>query len=447
MIAHRARRSVSTRNRTTRASSFRRDIQLARALKSSLEIKRLFSQNVSSHRPLSPLEPDARRLGAASRFHPHSAMRATVSRVVAHASSSIVRYRWISSRSSPPRRSLATPFASSSESWRDVNSLDGALDASDAPYVTIARVARSAVGALSDILLSMGASSVSTTDADRGTASEEEIFSSNTFVEAASDAARARVWARCDLTAYFDTKEHAVEAVRSAEMILGVKLDAAHDVARSNDWVEAVKESFSPIEVASGLNIVPNWVSDVDESAVNIMLEPGIAFGTGEHPTTRLCLRWLKKTISQRARTELVVDFGCGSGVLAIGALLLGAERAVGVDLARQAVQSSMDNAKLNGVEHRLSTFLGDGTDPGTPGANGQADVVIANILIQPVLELEPLFARYCKTGGEVALSGVLHGEQSASVVAKYSTHFDNLSVDEEGGWACVHGTRNAVPA
>jgi ribosomal protein L11 methyltransferase len=109
-------------------------------------------------------------------------------------------------------------------------------------------------------------------------------------------------------------------------------------------------------------------------------------------------------------------------------------------------VQSSIDNAKLNGVEDRLTAHLGDGRDPGTPGANGQADVVVANILIDPVLELEPLFAGYCKVGGEVALSGILHGEQSASVVAKYARHFDDIRVDEEDGWACVHGVRNGTP-
>lgn len=310
----------------------------------------------------------------------------------------------------------------------------------------IHRVPSDTVGALSDILLSMGASSVSTTDSDLGTSGEREIFSSNSLAEAARDETQARVWENCEITAYFDTRDIAAEAVSTAETILGVSLDAQHATARANDWVRAVKESFKPRAIAEGLYIIPNWVEDMDRDAVNIVLEPGIAFGTGEHPTTRLCLRWLKETLAKRSKTELVVDFGCGSGVLAIGALLMGAERAVGVDLARQAVQSSMDNARLNGVDKRLTTFLGDGTDPGTPGANGQADIVVANILIGPVLELEGLFARYCKKGGDIALSGVLYGEQSDSVMARYASHFDNLRVCEEDGWACVYGTRNGKP-
>jgi len=132
--------------------------------------------------------------------------------------------------------------------------------------------------------------------------------------------------------------------------------------------------------------------------------------------------------------------------VLAIGALVMGAKRAVGVDLAEQAVQSTMENASLNGVADRIIAYRGDGTDPGTPGADGQADLVVANILIGPVLDLEELLAGYCKTGGEIALSGILYGEQSDSVVERYLVHFDEIKVESEDGWACVHGVRNAVP-
>jgi ribosomal protein L11 methyltransferase len=247
------------------------------------------------------------------------------------------------------------------------------------------------------------------------------------------------------MTAYFETHAAARASMEAAEEILGRAFDATYETSASNDWVQVVKDSFVPTKICEGLYIVPDWCENFDDDAVNIVLEPGIAFGTGEHPTTRLCLRWLKETLAKRGTTELVVDFGCGSGVLAIGALVMGAKRAVGVDLAQQAVQSSMDNARLNGVEDRLVTHCGDGTDPGTPGANGQAEIVVANILIDPVLELEELLAAYCMTGGEIALSGILCGKQSDSVLIRYQKHFDNLKVVSEDGWACVHGVRNSV--
>ena len=325
-----------------------------------------------------------------------------------------------------------------------VHDLSCAEDDGDAPYVIMRRVRNADVGSLSDVLLSLGASSVSTIDADRGSDAEEEIFSANTFVEESRAEEKTRLWKSCNLAAYFDSHDVARDVIASAEDILGLKLDVEYATAKANDWVEVVKDSFTPTKISEGLFIVPSWCEDVDTSAVNIALEPGIAFGTGEHPTTRLCLRWLENVL-RKEPVDVVVDFGCGSGVLAIGALLLGAKNAVGVDLAKQAVVSSMDNAKLNGVEDRLTVFCGDGTDVNTPGANGQADIVVANILIEPVLGLEELFAGYVKPGGRIALSGILYGEQSEKVVALYTKHFDDIVVDHEGGWACVSGTRNAV--
>ena len=363
---------------------------------------------------------------------------------LARASATIVRSRVTSLDASRTARRLTAATAASPGRDDSIHNLDAQYDSEPAPYVVVKRVRRDHVGALGDIFLSTGASSVSTTDADLGTENEKEIFSSNTFEEAASDEVQSRVWDSCDVQAYFPSRDVARSSIEAAEEILGTTLDVTYGSSKSNDWVQVVKDSFTPTKIAEGLYIVPDWCDSVDSSAVNIVLEPGIAFGTGEHPTTRMCLRWLKKTLARRGETELVVDFGCGSGVLAIGALVMGAKRAVGVDLAAQAVQSSIDNAKLNGVEDRLVTMLGDGTDSGTPGANGQADIVVANILIGPVLDLEELLAGYCKPGGSIALSGILYSEeQSNAVVAKYSKHFTDIEVWEEDGWACVHGTRN----
>ena len=362
----------------------------------------------------------------------------TSSHLVARAASRVVTHLARACAPTPRRnhRARATDAG--------IHDLSCADDDGDAPYVIMRRVRDADVGSLSDVLLSLGASSVSAVDADLGRECEEEIFSANTFEEESRDWERTRVWKSCDLAAYFDSHDVARDVVASAEDILGLKLDVEYGTSKANDWVEVVKDSFTPTKISDGLFIVPSWCEDVDSSAVNIALEPGIAFGTGEHPTTRLCLRWLQQSL-RKEPVDVVVDFGCGSGVLAIGALLLGAKTAVGVDLAKQAVVSSMDNAKLNGVEDRLTVFCGDGTDVNTPGANGQADIVVANILIEPVLGLEELFAGYVKPGGRVALSGILFGEQSDKVVAQYSKHFEDIVVDHEGGWACVSGVRNAV--
>ena len=385
--------------------------------------------------------PTARILTLARR---HFEMRAVASTLSNAFVSSLVRPRSFASRGVSSSRAFVRRAAGSDSN--DIHNLDGQYDSAAAPYVRVRRVSEDEVRALEDILLSLGATSVSTVDADKGTENEKEIFSANTFEEAASDDVASRVWSSCDMTAYFPSHDVARESIAAAEEILGASFDVSYETSKANDWVQVVKDSFTPTKIADGLFIVPDWCDNVDKNAVNIVLEPGIAFGTGEHPTTRLCLRWLKETLARRGATELVVDFGCGSGVLAIGALVMGAKRAVGVDLAEQAVQSTMDNANLNGVSDRIIAYRGDGTDPGTPGADGQADLVVANILIGPVLDLEELLAGYCRTGGEIALSGILYGEQSDSVVERYCPHFDEIKVESEDGWACVHGVRNAVP-
>jgi len=329
-----------------------------------------------------------------------------------------------------------------------IHDLSAAESDAAAPFIVVRRARDAVVPALTDIFLSLGASSVSASDADAGSAREVEIFAEDDekFKRDARAWERTEVWASCDVVAYFETHDVAREAVRSAKEILKEDFDVEYASSKANDWVEVVKASFKVMRISETLDIVPSWVVEERAGAVNVRIEPGIAFGTGEHATTRLCLRWIERAL-ERKGAELVVDFGCGSGVLAIAALMLGAKRAVGVDLAKQAVESSMNNAKLNGVQDRLTVFCGDGTDETTPGANGQADIVVANILIDTVLGLEELFARYVKRGGRVALSGILFGNQSDQVVKKYSKHFTDINVESDDGWACVSGIRNDVNA
>jgi ribosomal protein L11 methyltransferase len=172
------------------------------------------------------------------------------------------------------------------------------------------------------------------------------------------------------------------------------------------------QSQFEPIRISQRLWIVPTWHTPVDAAAINIVLDPGLAFGTGSHPTTRLCLRWLDENL--RAG-ENVLDYGCGSGILAIAAMKLGAGSAYGVDVDAQAVQSSRDNALANQVDAKFDL----------PVATLQpADIVVANILTNPLKMLAPLLAGATRQGGRIVLSGVL-SEQAEDVMRVYAQWFD----------------------
>ena len=183
------------------------------------------------------------------------------------------------------------------------------------------------------------------------------------------------------------------------EDILQAKVNYEVETIPDNDWVNVVLDSFAPIKVMEGLWIVPEWCERPNEpESLSVVLEPGLAFGTGEHPTTRLCLGWLKKN---DVKGDYVMDVGTGSGVLAIGALLMGADRAVGVDMDPISVKSAGTNAALNDVDGKIELYCADGGDDADlPPGRGDVDTMVANILVGPVMDLEPLFAAYVRPGG-----------------------------------------------
>ena len=230
---------------------------------------------------------------------------------LARASATIVRSRVASLGASRTARRLTAATAASPGRDDSIHNLDAQYDSEPAPYVVVKRVRRDDVGALGDIFLSTGASSVSTTDADLGTENERKS-SRATHSRRRPDEVQSRVWDSCDVQAYFPSRDVARGSIEAAEEILGTTLDVTYGSSKSNDWVQVVKDSFTPTKIAEGLYIVPDWCDSVDSSAVNIVLEPGIAFGTGEHPTTRMCLRWLKKTLARRGETELASILGAG---------------------------------------------------------------------------------------------------------------------------------------
>lgn len=198
------------------------------------------------------------------------------------------------------------------------------------------------------------------------------------------------------------------------------------------DWVRAWMSDFHPMQFGQKLWICPSNIPIVDPDAVNILLDPGLAFGTGTHETTALCLEYLD---SQSLRGKSVLDFGCGSGILAIAALKLGANKAYGIDIDDQAITASLSNAKANQVEQNLNLFLAEQTPE-----NLKVDLVIANILASVLCELKNSICKHVKTGGKIALSGILV-EQIDKVLAKYQDEFF-LEVKTKGDWAIIFGTK-----
>jgi ribosomal protein L11 methyltransferase len=196
------------------------------------------------------------------------------------------------------------------------------------------------------------------------------------------------------------------------------------------DWVAKAREQFGPIRVSARLWIVPTWRTPSDPQAINLVLDPGLAFGTGSHPSTRLCLQWLERSI---AGGEAVLDYGCGSGILAIAALKLGARRAVGVDIDPDAVATARANAQRNRV---AAEFL-EARAPLT----FTADVVIANILANPLKVLAPMLASRCRRGGKMALSGIL-SDQASEVESCYSSWVAFAPPAEAEGWVCLSGVK-----
>jgi ribosomal protein L11 methyltransferase len=205
-------------------------------------------------------------------------------------------------------------------------------------------------------------------------------------------------------------------------------------VVPEQDWVRLTQAQFEPIPISDRLWIVPSWHDAADyvkaTNAIVLVLDPGLAFGTGSHPTTRLCLKWLEQQLTAGVS---VLDYGCGSGILAIAAKKLGAGYVVGSDVDTQAITSSRANAQINQVAAEF--YLPDAM----PTAD--FDVLVANILTNPLKALMPLLAARVKSGGRIALSGIL-AEQADELIALYQTAFDMRLWAAEEGWVCLEGIK-----
>ena len=237
------------------------------------------------------------------------------------------------------------------------------------------------------------------------------------------------------VTALFDPAADPRAIVSAIAAELGTPVPSvALSTVEEQDWVRLTQSQFEPIRISSRMWILPSWHQAVDPDAINLVIDPGLAFGTGSHATTRLCLQWLELHVRPGDR---LLDYGCGSGILAIAAKRLGAGHVTGTDVDPQAIDAARANAALNHVNGEFVTP----SALGTADNDGTYDVVVANILTNPLRMLAPAIAARVRSGGRIVLSGVL-ADQSPSVVEAYEPWFNIAAWRIADGWAALAGTR-----
>jgi ribosomal protein L11 methyltransferase len=241
------------------------------------------------------------------------------------------------------------------------------------------------------------------------------------------------LWPRVRVTALFDEQTDPLPVAALLTGLPGGPDPREIDIGLLEDriWEREWLSRFEPMRFGRRLWVCPGGRTPPDPAAVLVRLDPGLAFGTGTHPTTRMCLAWLD---GAELEERQVVDYGCGSGILAIAAALLGARRVIAIDNDPQAIVATRDNAAANGVEARVEARAPGSSTP-------SADVLLANILAGPLIELAPTFGTSVRPGGCLVLSGIL-AAQGPAVVAAYAPWFDLASPAAKDGWLCFSGRR-----
>lgn len=305
------------------------------------------------------------------------------------------------------------------------------------PYLELSlRCSESDQPRYENALEDVGALSVTLLDADADTSNEHAILEPGV--------GQTPLWHALVLTALFPAETNALALLAALESF-DPGLDWSNASFRSvedQDWERAWMDQYVPLRFGARTFIVP-WNQALPEQADNadaavVRLDPGLAFGSGTHPTTALCLRWLDRLAGEKElQGATVLDFGCGSGILALAALKLGAASAVGVDNDPQALTASFDNAERNGVGERLAVHLPQDEPPAV------YPVVVANILASALDALAETLAKRVAPGGRIALSGILQGQEDELLV-RYAPWFDQLATDQEGDWMRIEGVRKA---
>jgi ribosomal protein L11 methyltransferase len=272
---------------------------------------------------------------------------------------------------------------------------------------------------LSELLMELGAASVTFEDAE-----DQPLLE--------PPPGETPLWSQVVVVGLFDDAldQHAIEQQLRLQLPQQSPLSIAP--LEEQEWERAWMDDFHPMQFGERLWIIPSWSEPVDNDAVNIRLDPGLAFGTGTHPTTALCLQWLD---ANPPRAQRVIDYGCGSGILAIAAAKLGAQRVDGIDLDPQALTATADNAERNGIS-TIHTALPDQLAQGQ-----QAELLLANILAGPLKTLAPTLASHVTPGGSILLSGILQ-EQAESVSNAYSPWFTMGPATLQEEWVRLSGVK-----
>jgi len=276
---------------------------------------------------------------------------------------------------------------------------------------------------ITDYLIELGAISASIQDKNLNQNNEEIIFGE-------PHDGPQQYWKENTISALFEENIEVDKIKKELENFLNHKIEAIISKIEDQDWVKTSQDQFNPICIRDKLWIIPTWHRQELKNGINLILDPGLAFGTGSHPTTHLCIEWL---IDNVKKNNQILDYGCGSGILAIAAKKIGCKSALGVDIDPQALIASKDNAKLNNVNIE---FI-ESSEP----IEIKADLIVANILSSALSVLAPVLASYCRPGGIIALSGILE-TQEKKIKVIYQEWFDIIGVTKREGWVCISAVR-----
>lgn len=273
---------------------------------------------------------------------------------------------------------------------------------------------------LSDALMEHGAVSVTLQDMQDQPVLEPELGTTP-------------MWSQTRVIGLYDANENLNHIIENVEQQLKIKISEwKAEPLEDKDWVRAWMDSFKPMQFGKKLWVIPSTFKAPQPDAANILLDPGLAFGTGTHPTTSMCLEWLD---ANPPTDKSVIDFGCGSGILAIAAILLGAKLAQAIDIDPQALIATKDNAKNNQVADKIKTYLPEQFEKST------TPLLLANILASPLIQFAAYFSELTQPQGQIVLSGIL-AEQAEQVMDAYKPYFDIAVWKQQDDWVCLAGIR-----